>query len=69
MIIGGNYAHHFQMGPQSPGQAMQATLEAGSQANDAFVQKTSGNIVHNQQQAVNTLRDAFGRGQAFDMYV
>ena len=69
MIIGGNYTHHFQMGPPSPAQNMQATLEAGSEANDAFAAKSSGNIVRNLQDRVGTLRGSVSRAHALDMYV
>ena len=69
MIIGGDYTHHFQIGPQSPGQVMQKAIESGSQANDSFTAQASGNAVHNQQQVVNTLRSAVSRGQAINMFV
>ncbi len=45
MIIGGDYTHHFQIGPQSPGQVMQKAIESGSQANDSFTAQASGNAV------------------------
>ena len=69
MIIGGNYTHHFQMGPPTPGQNMQAVLEAGSQGNDAFAQQASANVAHNLQNRVTTLKSAISRGQGLDMYV
>ncbi|MEI7610503.1 MAG: hypothetical protein WCJ64_24245 [Rhodospirillaceae bacterium] len=69
MIIGGNYEHHFQLGPLSPAQRMQNTLESGSNGNDSFTAQAAANGAKNQQSQVNTLRASVSRGQGIDMFV
>ena len=70
MASGGIAAiQNFQRSERLSGQVVQLQQQRGSESTESIINRSSTNIIRNQEHRVETLQSSVARGQAMDLYV